>query len=65
MPYTLLVPLALLFAWLPPGMQPHSVEKIGMLFAGELVRAVDILDLFMHCAPGLLLLLKWRLGPDA
>ena len=38
--------------------EPHLVEKLRMLAAGELSRPIDIFDLLMHAAPWLLLLLK-------
>jgi hypothetical protein len=38
--------------------QPHLVEKLRMLFAGNLERPLDIFDLFFHLSPFLLLLLK-------
>ncbi|MDH5393714.1 MAG: RND transporter [Gammaproteobacteria bacterium] len=38
--------------------EPHLFEKLKMLSAGELVKAIDIFDLFMHGTPAVLLLLK-------
>ncbi len=38
--------------------EPHLWEKLKMLVAGELVRGIDWLDLAMHGAPFVLLLLK-------
>jgi len=38
--------------------EPHLVEKLRMLAAGELSRPIDIFDLVMHGAPWALLLLK-------
>jgi len=46
----------LLFAPFTP--EPHLVEKLKMLFAGELVKAIDIFDLFWHVTPFTLLLIK-------
>jgi hypothetical protein len=43
---------------LAPFAPPHIVEKLGMLWRGELVRLIDWFDLFMHGAPWLLLVLK-------
>jgi hypothetical protein len=45
--------------------EPHLVEKLRMLAAGELSKPIDIFDLVMHAAPWVLLLLKlyrqnWR-----
>lgn len=61
-PYGLLVPSALLLALLPLGAEPHLVEKVGMLRAGELRRPLDIFDLLMH--GGLLAVLAVQLGLD-
>ena len=36
--------------------EPHVWEKLKMLAAGELVKAIDIFDLLMHATPWLLLL---------
>ncbi len=42
--------------------EPHVVEKVRMLFQGELVRPIDIFDFFFHFAPwGLLGLKLWRM----
>jgi len=49
--------IAIMFA-LIPFKPPHLVEKILMLFAGELVKPIDIFDLFMHGTPLALLVLK-------
>ncbi len=38
--------------------EPHVWEKLKMLFAGELVRPIDIIDLVMHGTPWVLLILK-------
>ena len=38
--------------------EPHVWEKLKMLAAGDLNRAVDIFDLLMHGAPWLLLVAK-------
>jgi hypothetical protein len=38
--------------------EPHLVEKIRMLSAGELSRPVDVFDLILHGAPWVLLGLK-------
>ncbi len=45
--------------------EPHLVEKLGMLFRGELVRPVDIFDLLMHGAFPALLLAKLLFGRRA
>ena len=38
--------------------EPHVLEKLRMLGAGELSRPIDIFDLVMHGAPWVLLLMK-------
>lgn len=57
-PYALLLPLALLLALAPFTPEPHLWEKLKMLFAGTLVRPIDIFDLLLHGTPLVLLLLK-------
>lgn len=51
-------------AWMavaPITPEPHLIEKLRMLFAGTLVRPLDIFDLALHAAPmGLLILMLWR-----
>ena len=49
---------ALLLGAAPFVPEPHLVEKLRMLVAGELVRPIDIFDLLMHGILPLLLLLK-------
>lgn len=49
---------ALLLGAAPFVPEPHLVEKLRMLMAGELVRPIDIFDLLMHGILPLLLLLK-------
>lgn len=38
--------------------EPHIVEKLRMLVAGNLVRPIDIFDLALHGLPWLLLIAK-------
>ncbi len=38
--------------------EPHLVEKLRLLFQGNLNRPLDIFDLLMHGAPALLLGVK-------
>ena len=61
-PYNVLIPIAILMGLAPFLPQPHLVEKLRMLFAGDLKRPIDIFDLFFHAAPALVLLVK---GPTA
>ena len=58
-PYVFIVPLAILLALAPFSPEPHLWEKLNMLFAGTLVRPIDIFDLFLHGTPLVLLLLKF------
>jgi len=57
-PLALLLPLAVLLAVAPLEPEPHLVEKLRMLFDGTLGRPIDIVDLFVHGTPLLLLILK-------
>lgn len=55
-PTSLLI-VASLFLGLAPFLpEPHIVEKLRMLFRGELGRPIDIFDLAFHLLPLLLLL---------
>ena len=38
--------------------EPHLLEKLKMLMAGNLVKPIDIFDLIMHGTPVTLLILK-------
>ena len=57
-PYTILIPIALLMGLAPFKPEPHLLEKVRFLFSGTLTRPVDIFDLLMHGAPVLLLAVK-------
>jgi hypothetical protein len=57
-PLSLLVPVAMVMALAPFVPEPHLWEKLTMLASGTLVKPVDILDLFIHGAPLVLLGLK-------
>ncbi len=50
-----LVVVALLLGLAPFQPEPHLWQKLKMLSAGELVRPLDIFDLFLHGTPVLLL----------
>ena len=53
------VVLACLLLGLAPFVpEPHAWEKLKMLAAGTLVRPIDILDLLLHGAPFVVLVLK-------
>lgn len=54
--FVLIFPLTLGLAPFVP--EPHIVEKLTMLFNGELSKPIDIFDFFLHGTPWILLLLK-------
>lgn len=57
-PLHILVIVALLLGLSPFFPEPHLWEKLKMLAAGELVRALDIFDMLMHGTPVVLLLIR-------
>lgn len=57
-PFVVLLLLAVFLGLAPLTPEPHLWEKLKMLAAGDLVRPIDIFDLFMHGTPVVLLLLK-------
>jgi hypothetical protein len=57
-PLPALIIIALFLGIAPLGSQPHLVEKTLMLFSGELVKPIDIFDLFLHSTPIILLAIK-------
>ena len=57
-PLSLILPVAVLLALAPFSPEPHLLEKLRMLAAGTLVKPVDILDLFLHGTPLVILMLK-------
>jgi hypothetical protein len=56
--WPVLIGLCLTLGLAPFVPEPHIVEKLRMLFTGELRRAIDIFDLALHGAPWLLLAAK-------
>ncbi|MBI5014236.1 MAG: RND transporter [Deltaproteobacteria bacterium] len=58
-PYSVLLPLAVLMALAPFHPKPHLVEKVQMLLQGELRRPLDIFDLVLHATPLALVVVKW------
>jgi len=58
-PLTTLLIIALLLGLAPFTPEPHLWEKLKMLAAGELVKPIDIFDLFLHGTPVVLLVLKF------
>ena len=55
-PLSFLLIIGVLLGLAPMQPEPHLVEKLRMLGDGELKKAIDIFDLFMHGLPPLLLL---------
>jgi hypothetical protein len=53
--YRYLISLALFLGLAPFYPQPHLVEKVRMLSAGTLRRPIDVIDLFWHVWPLVLL----------
>ncbi|HGG64671.1 MAG TPA: RND transporter [Rhodobacteraceae bacterium] len=53
-----LIMVALLLGLAPFVPEPHVLEKVRMLMAGELSKPIDIFDLVMHGAPWVLVLAK-------
>lgn len=62
LPLRQLIILSIFLAILPFPLsgEPHIWEKLKMLVAGDLVKAVDIFDLFYHLSPTILLIAKIR-----
>ena len=58
LPYSVIIPLAIVIGLAPFRPMPHALEKINLLVAGNLTRPIDIFDLFFHLFPALILLLK-------
>ncbi|MDH4247033.1 MAG: hypothetical protein OEW39_04380 [Deltaproteobacteria bacterium] len=56
--YPVLILLCLTLGLAPFVPQPHIVEKLRMLFSGELTRPIDIFDLLFHAWPFALLAYK-------
>lgn len=57
-PLGVIAPVAVILALAPFVPEPHLWQKLKMLFAGALVKPIDIFDLFLHGAPLLILALK-------
>ncbi len=58
-PYTPLLLAAVLIGLAPFVPEPHLMEKLRMLAAGQLTRPIDIFDLAMHASPAFLLAVKF------
>jgi hypothetical protein len=57
-PLGVILPVAAILALAPFTPEPHLWQKLKMLFAGTLVKPIDIFDLFLHGTPLLILVLK-------
>lgn len=64
-PWAILLPVALLLGLAPFRPEPHLLEKVKMLYVGQLTRPVDIFDLVMHGTPLLFVLGKLLSGAKA
>ena len=58
LPWTVVLIVCASLGLAPFAPVPHVVEKLGMLFRGQLVRPIDWFDLVMHGAPWALLVAK-------
>ena len=58
LPFSVLLPLALILLMVPLKPMPHAWEKLLMLMNGDLTRALDIFDLLFHLLPSLLVAIK-------
>ena len=60
-PLTMFILFALTLGLAPFMPEPHLFEKTRMLFAGQLVKPIDIFDFLFHLTPWALLIVKlWR-----
>ena len=57
-PLNILIIAALFLTFAPFIPEPHLWQKIKMLFAGSLIKPIDIFDLFWHAWPITLLIIK-------
>ena len=57
-PYVVLILAAVFLLLAPFKPMPHALEKLIMLKNGDLKRPIDILDLFFHLFPTILLIIK-------
>jgi len=57
-PLGILAVMALFLGLAPFTPEPHLWQKLNMLFAGQLVKPIDIFDLFMHGTPAVLLVIR-------
>ena len=57
-PFALLLVLSVVLGLAPFKPEPHLIEKIRMLLHAQLVKPMDIFDLFLHGTAPLLLMVK-------
>ena len=57
-PVPLIILVCLTLGLAPFSPEPHIWEKLKMLFAGNLVKPIDIFDFLLHGTPFILLILK-------
>ena len=62
LPWSIVILACLTLGLAPFFPEPHIWEKLKMLFAGTLVKPIDIGDMLMHAAPFLVAILKLVLG---
>jgi len=58
LPWFMVIAFAVTIGLAPFAPEPHLVEKLKMLMAGNLVRPIDIFDFVMHGSPWVLIMLK-------
>ena len=58
LPWFMVIAFVLTIGLAPFVPEPHVIEKLKMLSAGNLVRPIDIFDLLMHSSPWVLIILK-------
>lgn len=58
MPFSLLLPLALILLLAPFKPMPHVWEKLLLLKDGILIRPLDVFDLVFHLLPTILVAIK-------
>ena len=56
--WPLVIILTLTLGLAPFTPEPHLLEKVTMLFNGDLSKPIDIFDLFLHGTPWVLFFLK-------
>ena len=58
LPFFILIIISVFLGLAPFTPEPHLVEKIRMLFHGNLSKPIDVFDLFLHGTAPLLLAVK-------